>query len=42
MTLIVRTQRPPATLTASIRDAVIRTHPNVAIFGVATMDDVVR
>jgi ABC-type antimicrobial peptide transport system permease subunit len=42
MTLIVSAQGPPRTLTAPIRDFVTRTRPDIAIFGVATMDDVVR
>ncbi len=42
MTLIVSTLVPPRTLTGPIRELVGRAHPNVAIFGVGTMDEIVR
>ena len=42
LSLIASTHVPPATLTSPIRETIRATHPNVAIFGVATMDDVVR
>jgi predicted permease len=42
MSLIVSTHVPPATLTGAIRDSIGRTHPTLAVFGVKTMDDIVR
>ena len=42
MTLIASTLVPPRTLTGPIRDLVGRAHPNVATFGVGTMDEIVR
>ena len=41
MTLIVKAEGQPGGLTASIRAAIARTHPQVAVFGIAMMDDVV-
>jgi predicted permease len=42
MTLIVGTNVPPRTVTGPIRELVGRAHPGVAIFGVGTMDEIVR
>jgi predicted permease len=42
MTLIVSTNVPARTVTAPIRELVGRAHPHVAIFGVGTMDEIVR
>jgi predicted permease len=42
MTLVVSTKAAPRTLTGPIRELVGRAYPNVAIFGVGTMDEIVR
>jgi putative ABC transport system permease protein len=42
MSLIVSTQVPPAELAAPAREVIRRAYPNLAIFGVKTMDDIVR
>jgi putative ABC transport system permease protein len=42
MSLIVSTRVPPDTLIGPTRELIRRTHPNLAIFGVKTMRDIVR
>jgi predicted permease len=41
MSLIVSTRVPPATLAGPIRESIGRSYPNLAIFSVKTMDEVV-
>lgn len=40
MSLIISTKVPPATLAGPARELIRRTHPNLAIFGVKTMEQV--
>jgi predicted permease len=42
MSLIVSAHVPPASLAGTVRESIRRTHPNLAIFGVKTMDEIVR
>jgi putative ABC transport system permease protein len=42
MSLIVSTQVPPATLAAPTRELIRRADPNLAVFGIKTMDEVVE
>jgi putative ABC transport system permease protein len=41
MTLIVATRLPPASVAATVRESIGRSHPRLAVFGVKTMDEVV-
>jgi predicted permease len=42
MSLIVSAHVPPASVAGAVRESIRRTHPQFAIFGVKTMDEIVR